>query len=111
VPPPPGAAPAPAPVPGLPKGVDNYDGVILTVGRLVYSSEYLKQNVAVKNSTQSIISYAKVECGFFYKNELIATDNAYVKNIAPQTTGFSTILTHSDSAADRVECRISDIRD
>ena len=67
-------------------------GLTLTVGRLVYSSGLSQQNISVKNDTQNTIHLVKVECGFFNKGELIATDIGYVENIAPNATGFTTIL-------------------
>jgi hypothetical protein len=81
-------------------------GFTLTVGRLVQSSDSLRQTIAVRNDTQNIVRGVQVECGFFNKNQLIAESSAYVINIAPNTTGFGTVLVLSDTNADHVECRI-----
>ena len=86
------------------------EGMILTVGRRVYSSGsgYIRQSLSVKNSAQET-SDVTIECGFFNKEELIATQDAYVLRIAAGSTGYNTIMVSSDIAADRVECRIADI--
>ena len=90
---------------------NSQQGLTLTVGRLVYASKFLQQNIAVQNKDQNFARSVRVECGFFGNNELVATDSIWVKNIAPNTTGFATVVAHSDTAADRVECRISEALD
>jgi hypothetical protein len=85
-------------------------GLTLTVGRLIYSNRFVQQNVSVKNDTSKLVRDVKVECGFFSKGELIATDSAYVENIAPGATGFKTLTEPSDVAPDRAECRIVSVR-
>jgi hypothetical protein len=80
-------------------------GLTLSVGQLVKTPEYLHQNITVRNDTQSI-ARVRVECGFFNKGELIATDSSNIENIAPNAAGFQTIVVRSDTNADRVECRI-----
>jgi hypothetical protein len=57
-------------------------------------------------STTCISRLVEVECGFFRRGELIATDHLYIENIAPNAMGFKTILASSDVSPDRAECRI-----
>jgi hypothetical protein len=78
----------------------------VTLGRLVSSSGFVKQNISVKNGTVNMVREVKVECGFFNRDQLIATDDTYVENIAPGTTGYKTLMVMSDINADRTDCRI-----
>jgi len=88
--------------------VSAQEGLTLTLGRLVYASDphTIQQNVSVKNDTSNVVPIAQVECGFFKKGELIATNTGHADNIAPNTTAFVTVLASSDISADRAECRI-----
>ena len=87
------------------------EGVTLTMGRLIYSAGYLEQTFSVKNDTTNRIRTVQVECGFFYHNQLIAVDTAYIENIGPNITGFGRILAASDIRAERAECRIVTVRE
>ena len=80
--------------------------VTLSVGRLSYSGIYVQQNVSVKNDNSFLIRLVQIECGFLSKGELIATDHTYLENIAPNTTGFRTVVAMSGIDPDRAECRI-----
>jgi hypothetical protein len=48
-------------------------GLTLTLGRLGYSGHYISQIVSVKNETSNLVRSVEVECGFFNKDELIAS--------------------------------------
>ena len=87
------------------------DAVTLKVGR-VNSYPFFggktftsKAPVAVTNGTTEILT-VKVECGFFDREDLIATDDALIDDIAPGQTGRDTVVTLSAPRANRAECRI-----
>jgi len=85
------------------------EGVTLTIGRLTYSSGFIEQYVSVKNETQRTIVYIRVECGFFNKGALIASDITALRKIAPNTTGFGELLKPSDTRAENTQCRIAEV--
>jgi hypothetical protein len=95
----------------VPVGINAQEGLTLTVDPLEYTSEhFIHQNISVKNDTPRLVRDVKVECGFFYKDELIATGFAYVQNIFPGTREFKTIVESSDMSPDRAACRIVSVR-
>ena len=90
--------------------INGQQGLTLVIGRRVYSSSFLEQNISVKNDTTNTVREVKVECGFFNQGQLIATDTAYLENIAPGTAAHKTVMARSDINADRAECRIVSAR-
>ena len=82
------------------------NGLTLTVGRLSFTGQYLKQVVSVKNDTTNVIRVVKIECGFFHEGQLIAADSGYLEHLAPSSSGFMEILAQSSVSADRAQCRI-----
>jgi hypothetical protein len=82
------------------------DGLSLTLGRINYSSDFVRQVFSVKNTSSTLIRRLEVECGFFNNGELIATGRHSVENIEQGTTGFGEVSAICDSRPDRVECRI-----
>jgi hypothetical protein len=82
------------------------NGLTLTVGKLTFTGQYLKQVVSVKNETTNAIRLMKIECGFFHEGQLIAANSGYLENLAPGSSGFTEILTQSSVSADRAQCRI-----
>jgi hypothetical protein len=96
----------------VPVGINAQEGLTLTVDLLEYTSEhFIHQNISVKNDTSRLVRDVKVECGFFNKDELIATGFAYVQNIFPGAREFKTVLIESsDISPDRAACRIVSVR-
>jgi hypothetical protein len=66
------------------------EGLTLTLGRLLYSSQFLQQNISVKNNTPHRVRQVRIECGFFNHGQLIATDSTFLENIAPGSAGYKT---------------------
>jgi len=90
--------------------VSAQEGLILTPGRMSYSDGAIRLNISVKNGTSNLVGTTRVECGFFSKGELIATGHTYVENIAPNATGYKTVIEFCDTSPDRAECRIVSVK-
>jgi hypothetical protein len=63
--------------------------------------------VSVKNDRAEVALPVQIECGFFKRGQLIATDFGYLHNIAPGTSGYKTVLAHSDISPDHAQRRIA----
>jgi hypothetical protein len=85
-------------------------GLALETGRLSYSGHYLTQVVMVKNAGVTAYGRIKIECGFFRGTDLVAADDGYIEKLAVGSTGSDNVLTMSDVAADRAQCRIVENR-
>jgi hypothetical protein len=86
------------------------NGLTLIMWRLTHSGSYIQQVVSVKNDTVNLVRIARIECGFFRGDQLIATGTTHVQNLAPASTGLSEALARSDVAADRAQCRVASVR-
>jgi len=86
------------------------NGLTLIMWRLTYSGSYIQQVVSVKNDTVNLVRIARIECGFFRGDQLIATGTTHVQNLAPASTELSEALARSDVAADRAQCRVASVR-
>ena len=64
------------------------DTLEIQKGRLSDDGSYGKQVVAVTNRSASVMSYVKVQCGFFRGSQLIAATFAIVENIQPGQTAY-----------------------
>jgi hypothetical protein len=84
--------------------------VELTVGQLGYQSGFAQQNLGFRNHYGIALANVFVECTFFSKGELIATVRNVVRNIAPGTSGFVTLVHPTDVAPDHAQCEIVEIK-
>jgi hypothetical protein len=85
-------------------------GLTLTIGRLSFSESQIHQVVSVKNESGNTVSSIKIECGFFWENQLVAAGHAYIENVVSGSAGFADVTARSDTGSDRSQCRISEIR-
>jgi hypothetical protein len=91
---------------------DNRDKLSLRIGQLNNTRErsqtYVYQPVSVTNNDQVTVERIEIECGFFDGGKLIGTRSTTLRNLAPNTTGFGTVILWGKlPAADSAQCRIA----
>jgi hypothetical protein len=61
--------------------------LILTIGRFERADSYAQQTFSLSNATSNFYEVVSVECGFFARDDLVASESGLIHNLHPGETG------------------------
>ena len=84
--------------------------LVLTMGRFERADSYAQQTFSLGNTTSNFYEVVYVECGFFARDSLIASESGLIQNLHPGETGYGHVIALKAGDADSAKCRIQEIR-